>query len=379
MGRTKTSKEEIIEEEVNTNETSIVQAATNNRFIVDQQLARLTPSEKKQVTSLKKSIDFSSTTSLMNYGSQVINSRAGLSESILEKYKNKDIGEIGDIVGNLVTDLRSYEIDSNDKGIFRFFKKAKNKIESIRTQYEKADKSVKMVIGKLEGEIITLTNDINLLDKMYNNNLEKFKEHTIYIIAGKQKLEEVRTTELMDLQLKAQETNLPEDSEAYKQLEDKCNNFEKYLYNLELSRMLCLLSLPRLKGVQNSNEILVDKIKQTINFVMPLWKDSIAEAIIGENTRKALELQNNVDNATNEMLKRIADQSKNIQVQTAKASQRGIVDMDTMKYMFETTASAMEEVKQIMAEGKQAMHDSEVELDTMEKEYARISASEEKK
>lgn len=375
MEKLKISKE-VIEEGVNTNETSIVQATTNNQFIVDQQLERLTPAEKKQVTTLKKSIDFSSTTALMNYGNKVINGRANISDSILERYKNKDIGAIGEIVGNLVTDLRSYEIDDKDKGIFRFFKRTKNKIESIRTQYEKADKSVKMVTGKLEGEIITLMNDINKLDKMYNNNLERFKEHTIYIIAGKQKLEEVRNTELIDLQQKAQETNLPEDAEAYKQLEVKCNNFEKYLYNLELSRMLCLLSLPRLKGVQSSNEILVDKIKQTINFVMPLWKDSIAEAIISENTRKALELQNSVDNATNEMLRKVADQSKLVQVETAKASQRGIVDIETMKYMFETTASAMEEVKQIMIEGRETMYNNEIELDSMEKEYAKISSSE---
>ena len=164
---------EVLEGEIQ-NETSLVAATDKEEFSLSQQLQRLTPGEKKQVTALKKTIDFSSTSSLMNYGSQVINKRASVSESILEKYKNKDIGEIGEIVTSLVTDLRSYDIDNNEKGIFRIFKKAKNKIENIRTQYEKADKSVKIVTGKLEGEIITLTNDINMLDKMYQNNLEKF-------------------------------------------------------------------------------------------------------------------------------------------------------------------------------------------------------------
>lgn len=352
------------------NETNLVESTNNETFMVEQQLTRLSPTEIKQVEALKNEIDFSSSISLMNYGNNIINKRADITNSILEKYKNKDVGAIGDIVGNLVTELRSYDIDQNEKGLLRFFKKSKNKLEGIRTQYEKADKSVKMVTGKLEGEIITLTNDIRILDKMYNNNLEKFKEHTIYIIAGKQKLDEVRNTTLLDLKIKAEESNLPEDAEEYKQLEDKCNNFEKYLHNLMISRMLCLLSLPRIKGIQNSNEILVDKIKQTIQFVMPLWKDSIAEAIIGENTRKALELQNQVDDATNEMLRKIVDQTKVIQVETAKASQRGIVDNDTIKYVFEKTAETMQECKEILESSKEVMYNTELELNSMETEYS---------
>ena len=194
-------------------ETSLTKAVNKDDFIVEQQFERLTPEQIKQVESLKEQIDFDSSTSLINYGSNIINKRADITNSILEKYKNKDIGEIGEIVGNLVTELRSYDIDQNEKGLMRFFKRTKNKIEGIRTQYEKANKSVKVVSDKLEGEIITLLNDINLLDKIYVNNLEKFKEHTVYIIAGKQKLEEVRNTKLLDLKLKAEESNLPEDAE----------------------------------------------------------------------------------------------------------------------------------------------------------------------
>lgn len=352
------------------NEISLVESTNNENFIVEQQLARLSPTEIKQVETLKNEIDFSSSISLMNYGNNIINKRADITNSILEKYKNKDIGIIGDVVGNLVTELRSYDIDQNERGLLKFFKKGKNKLEGIRTQYEKADKSVKVVTGKLEGEIITLTNDIRILDKMYNNNLEKFKEHTLYIIAGKQKLDEIRNTTLLDLKINAEESNLPEDAEEYKQLEDKCNNFEKYLHNLMISRMLCLLSLPRIKGIQNSNEILVDKIKQTIQFVMPLWKDSIAEAIIGENTRKALELQNQVDDATNEMLRKIVDQTKVIQIETAKASQRGIVDNDTIKYVFEKTAETMQECREILESSKEVMYNTELELNSMETEYS---------
>lgn len=351
-------------------ETSLTKAVNKDDFIVEQQFERLTPEQIKQVESLKEQIDFDSSTSLINYGSNIINKRADITNSILEKYKNKDIGEIGEIVGNLVTELRSYDIDQNEKGLMRFFKRTKNKIEGIRTQYEKANKSVKVVSDKLEGEIITLLNDINLLDKIYVNNLEKFKEHTVYIIAGKQKLEEVRNTKLLDLKLKAEESNLPEDAEEYKQLEDRCNNFEKYLHNLIISRMLCLLSLPRIKGIQNSNEILVDKIRQTIQFVMPLWKDSIAEAIISENTRKALDLQNQVDNATNMMLRKIVDQTKVIQIETAKASQRGIVDKDTIKYIFEKTAETMQECREIIQSGKEEMYNTEKELNDMESEYS---------
>ena len=351
-------------------ETNLTKAVNKDDFIVEQQFERLTPEQIKQVESLKEQIDFDSSTSLINYGSNIINKRADITNSILEKYKNKDIGEIGEIVGNLVTELRSYDIDQNEKGLMRFFKRTKNKIEGIRTQYEKANKSVKVVSDKLEGEIITLLNDINLLDKIYVNNLEKFKEHTVYIIAGKQKLEEVRNTKLLDLKLKAEESNLPEDAEEYKQLEDRCNNFEKYLHNLIISRMLCLLSLPRIKGIQNSNEILVDKIRQTIQFVMPLWKDSIAEAIISENTRKALDLQNQVDNATNMMLRKIVDQTKVIQIETAKASQRGIVDKDTIKYIFEKTAETMQECREIIQSGKEEMYNTEKELSDMESEYS---------
>lgn len=351
-------------------ETSLTKAVNKDDFIVEQQFERLTPEQIKQVESLKEQIDFDSSTSLINYGSNIINKIADITNSILEKYKNKDIGEIGEIVGNLVTELRSYDIDQNEKGLMRFFKRTKNKIEGIRTQYEKANKSVKVVSDKLEGEIITLLNDINLLDKIYVNNLEKFKEHTVYIIAGKQKLEEVRNTKLLDLKLKAEESNLPEDAEEYKQLEDRCNNFEKYLHNLIISRMLCLLSLSRIKGIQNSNEILVDKIRQTIQFVMPLWKDSIAEAIISENTRKALDLQNQVDNATNMMLRKIVDQTKVIQIETAKASQRGIVDKDTIKYIFEKTAETMQECREIIQSGKEEMYNTEKELSDMESEYS---------
>lgn len=371
MGRPSKTETVIIEEEKNLEgETSIVSATEKQGFVVEQQLSRLTKAEVKQVDDLRKSIDFSSTVDLMTYGNQLGKKREAFSDAVLEKYKNKDIGSVGETLTGLVTELKTYQVDGSEGFFAKLFKRGRNKVETLRIKYENVNKNVDKVAQKLEGEIITLTNDIQLLDKMYVKNIEAFKEHTIFIIAAKQKLEEVRNGELMSLQLKANETGLPEDAEAYRDLENKCNTFEKYIYDLELSRTLCLLSLPRLKAISTANEVLVQKIRTTITTTIPMWKDTIANAVIAENTRKSLETQNAVDNATNEMLKRMSDQTREVSVGATKASQRGVVDMDTIKYMYDNILQTQTEMFEIEAEGRRTREENSRELANMEKEYS---------
>lgn len=368
----KPNKLEVVEAEIvkTEGETSIVSATDKNKFMMDEQLSRLTKTELKQVESLKKQIDFKSTLDLLNYGKALQEKRSAYSEAVLEKYKNKDIGVVGDTLTGLVTTLKEYQVDESEGFFSRLFKRSKNKIESIRIKYDNVNENVDKVAGKLEGEIITLSNDVILLDKMYEKNIEAFKEHTIFIIAAKQKLEDVRNTELLDLKLKAEETGLPEDAEAYKELDNKCNTFEKYIYDLELSRTLCLLSLPRLKAISTANEVLIQKIRTTINMTIPMWKDTIAQAVVAANTKKALDTQNAVDDATNIMLKNMSDNAREVSVNATKASQRGVVDVDTIKYMYDNMIQTITDIQAVEAEGKETRANNERELLAMEKEYS---------
>lgn len=368
----KPNKLEIVEAEIvkTEGETSIVSATDKNKFMMDEQLSRLTKAELKQVESLKKQIDFKSTLDLLNYGKTLQEKRSAYSEAVLEKYKNKDIGVVGDTLTGLVTTLKEYQVDESEGFFSRLFKRSRNKIESIRIKYDNVNENVDKVAGKLEGEIITLSNDVILLDKMYEKNIEAFKEHTIFIIAAKQKLEDVRNTELLDLKLKAEETGLPEDAEAYKELDNKCNTFEKYIYDLELSRTLCLLSLPRLKAISTANEVLIQKIRTTINMTIPMWKDTIAQAVVAANTKKALDTQNAVDDATNIMLKNMSDNAREVSVNATKASQRGVVDVDTIKYMYDNMIQTITDIQAVEAEGKETRANNERELLAMEKEYS---------
>ena len=352
-------------------ETSVVVATKNESFNVTEQLARLSDDEISLVGELKNQITFDSAVGMMTYGSQVIKKREAFSDAVLQKYKNKDVGTVGQTLTSLVTTLRTYKIDEDEGKLAKFFKKGRNKIESLRVKYENVNTNVDKVVGKLEGEVITLTNDINLLDKMYIKNIEAFKEHTIFIIAAKQKLEEVRANELMALKTKAQETGLPEDAEYYRDLESKCDTFEKYIYDIELSRTLCLLSLPRLKSIQNANEVLVQKIRTTITNTIPIWKDTIVNALIGENTKRALETQNAVDDATNEMLRRMSDTARDVSIGAAKAGQRGIVDLETLKYMYDNVIATVTEVQRIEEEGRNLRIANEHELMAIENEYAK--------
>ena len=358
------------EEEVLSKETSVVKATNESTFVVDQQLARLNKDELKQVKELKKSINFDSTVDLLHYGNELGQRREAFSDAILQKYKNKDITSVGDTLTGLVTSLKEYQVEESDGFFSRLFRRSKNKIETMRIKYDNVNENVNKVAGKLENEIITLTNDIQLLDKLYNKNIDAFKEHTVFIIAAKQRLDEVRNNDLIDLRIKAEESGLPEDAEAYRNLESKCNTFEKYIYDLELSRTLCLLSLPRLKSIQAANEVLVQKIRTTITTTIPMWKDTIANAVIAENTKKSLSIQNAVDDATNQMLKRMADVSKEVSVGATKASQRGVVDIDTMKYMYEKVLETANEMRQIEEEGRATREQSERELLSMEQEYS---------
>lgn len=358
------------EDEKLSKETSVVEATNNSTFVVDQQLARLSKDEVKQVNTLKKSINFGSTVELMTYGNQLGQKREAFSDAVLQKYKNKDIGSVGETLTGLVTSLKEYQVDESDGFFAKLFKRGKNKIETMRIKYDNVNENVNKVAAKLEGEVITLTNDIQLLDKMYVKNIEAFKEHTIFIIAAKQKLEEVRNGELLDLRLKADASGLPEDAEEYRDLESKCSTFEKYIYDLELSRTLCLLSLPRLKAIQVANEVLVQKIKTTITTTIPMWKDTIANAVITENTKKALNVQNAVDDATNQMLRRMTDNAKEVSVNATKASQRGVVDVETMRYMYDKVVETVNEMKQIEADGQATREQNERELLNMEKEYS---------
>ena len=324
--------------------------------------AVLTPEELKMVDAFVKQIDITNTQAVMTYGVGTQKKMADFSEKTLESVKTKDLGEVGGMITSLVTELKNFDVEEEEKGLFGFFKKGTNKMQEMKTKYSRVETNVETISKELEKHQIQLMKDIDLLDRMYELNLNYYKELSMYILAGKKKLKEAREKELVELQQKAQRSGLPEDAQVASDFADKCDRFEKKLHDLQLTRTVAMQTGPQIRMIQSSDSVMAEKIQSTIVNTIPLWKSQMVIAIGVEHANKAARAQREVTEMTNQLLKKNADALKTATIETAKESERGIVDIETLKHTNEMLISTMDEVLTIQSEGKQKRIEAEAEL-----------------
>lgn len=328
----------------------------------------LSPEEKKIVDDFAKQIDIANTQAIIQYGVGSQKKIADFSESALNTVKTKDLGEVGQMLTSVVGELRSLESEEEEKGLFGIFKKSSNKLANMRTKYEKAEVNINRISKALEDHQITLLKDIAMLDKMYDLNLNYFKELSMYILAGKQKLEEANTKELPALLAKAEASGLPEDTQKAKDFSQMINRFEKKIYDLELTKTISLQMAPQIRLIQNNNTMMSDKIQSTLVNTIPLWKSQMVIAIGLHHSTEAAKAQRAVSDMTNELLKKNAETLKTATLETAKESERGIVDIETLKATNQTLISTLDEVVKIQEDGRQKRRAAETELRNIESE-----------
>ncbi|MCR5716600.1 MAG: toxic anion resistance protein [Lachnospiraceae bacterium] len=338
----------------------------NTKVELDENI--LSDEEKQQVETFAKQIDLNNTQAIMNYGAGTQKKMADFSEKALESVRTKDMGEVGDMITDLVLQLKNFDVDDEVKGLRRLFKKSVNRVASLNAKYSKVETNVEAITGELEKHQVTLLKDVEMMDRMYEQNLAYYKELTMYTLAGKQKLQEVRSTVLKDLQAKAEASGLPEDAQAAKDLAEKCDRFEKKIHDLQLTRTVAMQTAPQIRMVQNSDTMMAEKIQSTIVNTIPLWKSQMVIAIGVEHSTQAAKAQREVSEMTNELLKKNADALKMATIESAKESERGIVDMETLKHTNETLISTLDEVLAIQTEGKTKRAEAEKELANMELE-----------
>ena len=327
----------------------------------------LTEEERRTVDAFAKQIDLTNSTMVLQYGAGTQKKMADFSESALENVRSKDLGEVGELLSGVVKELKDFD-EEEEKGFFGIFKKASNRIESMKAKYAKAEANVNEIVKVLEKHQVQLMKDTALLDKMYELNLTYFKELSMYILAGKKKLQEVRGTQLAELMSRAQASGLPEDAQAAKDLNSLCDRFEKKIHDLELTRMISIQTAPQIRLVQNNDTLMAEKIQSTIVNTIPLWKSQMVLALGVEHSTQAAEAQRKVTDMTNELLRKNAEKLKMATVETAKESERGIVDMETLKATNESLISTLDEVMNIQREGRQKRREAEAELQNMEQE-----------
>lgn len=327
----------------------------------------LTEQEKKAVNDFAKKIDITDTNLVLNYGVAAQKSVATFSENALSSVRNKDLGEVGETLSNLVVEVKGFGQEEK-KGFAGLFHKQKDKLELMRAQYGKAETSVNRIVSELEKHQVTLMKDIAMLDQMYELNLKYYKELTMYIIAGKKRLAEVRSGELEELRKKAEASGLAEDAQAYNDYAQKCERFEKKLHDLELTRMVSLQMGPQTRLLQNNDTLMVEKIQSSLVNTIPLWKSQMVLALGMEHSRQATAAQSAVAQTTNELLKKNADMLKMGTIATAKEAERSIVDIETLQHTNEQLVSTLDEVVNIQREGAQKRKEAEVELGRIEGE-----------
>ncbi|WP_124065117.1 toxic anion resistance protein [Clostridium sp. E02] len=347
----------------------IIEVSPESQTVPEQEAeVKLTPQEEKMVSEFSEKINLKDSNLILQYGAGAQKKIADFSEAALDHVKSKDIGEVGKMLTNVVTELKSIETGEEEKGIFGFFKRNANRLDSMKAKYASAETNVNQIIKVLENHQIQLLKDIALLDKMYELNHTYFKELTMYILAGKRKLENVQQQELPMLMEKAQKSGLPEDAQEANDLAAMINRFEKKLHDLELTRMISIQMAPQIRLVQNNNTLMTEKIQSTIVNTIPLWKSQMVLAIGINHSEQAAKAQREVTDMTNELLKRNAEVLKTATIETAKESERGIVDMDTLKKTNESLIITLDEVVRIQAEGKAKRREAELELSRMEGE-----------
>ena len=328
--------------------------------------AQLSAEELKQVDEFSKQIDISNSSGIMNYGVGTQKKLADFSEKALDNVKTKDMGEVGNMITDLVTQLKNFEIAEDEKGLFALFKKGANKLEGMKAKYSKIETNVQTISNELERHQITLMKDVEILDRMYELNLNYYKELSMYILAGKKKLEQERSTTLVELQKKAEQSGLPEDAEKAKDFSNMCDRFEKKIYDLELTRTIAMQTGPQIRMVQSSDTVMAEKIQSTIVNTIPLWKNQMVIAIGIEHSTQAAKAEREVNDMTNKLLRKNADALKVATIESAKEAERGIVDLETLRHTNESLISTLDEVLKIQTEGKTKRREAEVELTQIE-------------
>ena len=329
----------------------------------------LSPEEQKMVNDFAEKIDITNSQMVLQYGAASQKKLSDFSETALSRVKTKDMGETGELITGLISELHGFDATTEQpKGIFGFFKKTSNSIEQLKTRYDSADKNVERIKAQLEDHQVTLMKDITMLDKMYELNLVYFKELTMYILAGKKKLAEVRANDLKAAQEKAQRTQLPEDAQAARDLADLCDRFEKKLYDLELTRNVSIQMGPQIRLIQSNDTMMAEKIQTTIVNTIPLWKNQMVLALGIAHSQQAMQAERAVTDATNELLKKNAATLKQGTIEIAKESERGIVDIETLQQTNKQLIETLDELNKIRADGKAKRANAEQELGRIEGE-----------
>lgn len=327
--------------------------------------AQLTPQEQQQVEDFSKKIDVTNIAQIMQYGAGTQKKMADFSDAALENVKAQDLGEVGDLLTNVVGELKGFDVDGQ-KGLFGFFKKEASKLETLKNRYDKAENNVDKIADALQQHQVRLLKDSAMLDQMYAQNQSYFKELSMYILAGKKRLVEVRNGDLKELEDKAKASGLPEDAQAAKDLGDKCTRFEKKIYDLELTRQVSLQTAPQIRLVQNNDSMMADKIQTTLVNTIPLWKSQMVLALGIEHSTEAAKAQQEVSDVTNELLKKNAEKLHMASVETAKESERGIIDIETVKQTNAELIQTLNDVLAIQKEGKEKRQAAEAEMTKME-------------
>ena len=348
--------------------TAAVQAQEAPQPEPEVAVPAFTPEEQKMIDDFSRKIDVKDTNLVFSYGSGCQQNIAQFSDSALKGLQTKDLDEVGDMITGLVTELNNFNTDEQPKGIFGFFKKQGDKLETLKVKYTDAEVNVNKITAALEEHQVQLLKDIAMLDKLYEQNLTYFKELSMYIAAGKQSLEAFRNGELAEARKRAEMTGLAEDAQAAKDLADKADRFEKKLYDLELTRTISIQMAPQIRLIQSSNQLMAEKIQSSIVNTIPLWKSQMVLALGIAHTQKAMEAQRAVSDLTNSLLKKNAEKLNMATRETAKESERGIVDIETLTYTNKMLIDTMDEVLNIQQTGREKRREAEKELANIERE-----------
>lgn len=330
----------------------------------------LTPEEQKMVNDFAAKIDIENTNQILQYGAGTQKKMADFSDTALENVKTQDLGEIGELISNVVGELKDFDVQEEGK-FFGFFKKQTSKIENLKNKYDKAQANVEKITDSLQQHQVRLMKDSAMLDKMYEQNLNYFKELTMYILAGKKKLEETRNGKLAEMKNKAALSGLPEDAQAARDLDEKCSRFEKKLHDLELTRTIAMQTAPQIRLIQNNDTVMVEKIQTTIVNTIPLWKSQMVLALGIAHSAEAAQAQRQVTDITNELLRKNAETLHMATVETAKESERGIVDLETLQKTNADLIQTLDDVMRIQMEGRQKRQAAEMEMHRMEEDLKR--------
>lgn len=330
----------------------------------------LTPEEQKMVNDFAAKIDIENTNQILQYGAGTQKKMADFSDTALENVKTQDLGEIGELISNVVGELKDFDEQEEGK-FFGFFRKQTSKIENLKNKYDKAQANVEKITDSLQQHQVRLMKDSAMLDKMYEQNLNYFKELTMYILAGKKKLEETRNGKLAEMKNKAALSGLPEDAQAARDLDEKCSRFEKKLHDLELTRTIAMQTAPQIRLIQNNDTVMVEKIQTTIVNTIPLWKSQMVLALGIAHSAEAAQAQRQVTDITNELLRKNAETLHMATVETAKESERGIVDLETLQKTNADLIQTLDDVMRIQMEGRQKRQAAEMEMHRMEEELKR--------